>query len=205
MDSFLALVRSFWLGLQNGQLPELGAWSYLILSLLIVAQGPLATLFGGAAASAGLLKPELVLLAGAVGNLTADIIWYRVGKAGKIEWLLRRVRWLGIKQEHIKKAEQGMRQHAIKILLMAKLSAGLAVPALIAAGLARVKWRRWFPVVMVGETIWTGALTMLGYYFFESIKQIEEGLQLLMLGTAAAFILILIFTLIPKAVRARMS
>ena len=205
MDSFLTLVRSFWLGLQNGQLPELGAWSYLILSLLIVAQGPLATLFGGAAASAGLLKPELVLLAGAAGNLTADVVWYHVGKAGRIEWLLRHVRWLGVKKEHIAKAEEGMRQHAVKILLMAKVSAGLAVPALIAAGLARVQWRRWFPVVMAGETIWTGALTLVGYYFFESIKEIEEGIQLLMFGVAAAFILILIFTLIPRAMRARMS
>lgn len=199
------LVRSFWLGLQNGQLPELGGWSYLILSLLIVAQGPLATLFGGAAASAGLLRPELVLLAGAAGNLSADVIWYRVGRAGKIEWLLRHVRWLGIERDHIAKAEQGMRQHAVKILLMAKLSAGLAVPALIAAGLARVKWRRWFPVVMAGETVWTGALTLLGYYFFESVKEMEEGIHLFMMGTAAAFTLVLIFTLIPRAVRARMS
>ena len=37
----------------GGQLPELGHWTYILLALLVMVEGPIATLLGAAAASAG--------------------------------------------------------------------------------------------------------------------------------------------------------
>jgi membrane protein DedA with SNARE-associated domain len=200
MEALLSSFRQYWAALQSGTLPELGAWNYVLLSVLIVVQGPIATLLGGAAAAAGLLRTPYVLLSGVVGNLVADVVWYSAGHAGKPAWVLRYGRWLGVREWHLERLLHVMRQHSTKVLLLAKLSAGLAVPALIAAGLSRLQWRKWFPVVFAGETVWTGSLVIVGFYATEVITQVEQGARILALSVSA-FLLFLILWLIPRTIK----
>lgn len=197
MQALIEFLQMFWTSLQNGHLPELGYWNYFILSFLIVLNGPAATLLGGAAANAGLLRPQFVFLAGISGNLIADVFWYNVGARGKTKWILKHGRRIGVRQKHLDKLSEGMKQHVVKILLMAKISVGLAVPTLLVAGITRVPWRKWFPVVFLGEAIWTGILVVIGYYATEAIKQTEQGLEALMLGSTFLF-LVMLFWLIPR-------
>ena len=142
MQFFLESLDQFWQNLQGGQLPPLGYWNYLLLMIMIIIQGPISTMLGGAVAAAGLLNPFGVLMVAMVGNLGADVFWYTMGRSSRIvsleRWSRRSQAWVGVLRE-------AMRRHALKVLLMAKLSIGMAVPAVIAAGLARVPWRRWFP------------------------------------------------------------
>jgi len=200
MESLLDLMRHFWLDLQHGQLPELGPWNYLLLGLLIVWQGPVATLLGGAAASAGLLRPGYVFLAGVFGNLTADILWYTLGRRGNLERVLE---WQPLKKhaKYYLAIKSALTEHSAKILLMAKLSFGLVVPTLVAAGMTRLKWRTWFPVVFLGETIWTGTLVLLGYYAIEAIKQVEQELQVV-LALVTLTLLGLLLWFLPRYLRA---
>ncbi|MGD8584514.1 MAG: VTT domain-containing protein [Chloroflexota bacterium] len=199
MEHILQLLQEIWFDFQRGQLPELGAWNYLLLSLFMVWQGPIASLFGGAAASAGLLKPGLVFLVGVAGNLTADIVWYTLGRKGNVERLFERGR-LGAHRGRFYKLRQGMQLHATKILLMAKLSFGLAVPTLVAAGLSKLSWKKWFPVVFLGETIFTGTLVLVGYYATEAVKKVEQGLHLFLILMTGLFIVAAIW-FIPRLLR----
>lgn len=187
MLSLLELLQQFWTNLQQGQLPQLGSWNYVLLAFLILWQGPVATLLGGAAASAGLLKPELVFLAGMTGNLTADILWYSIGRSGNIDRLFKPGGRFGKYRARLNILQDAMRRHSTKILLMAKLSAGFALPTLVAAGFSRLRWRRWFPIVFIGESIWTGSLILIGYYATEAIKRIEHELQLAVAGFSFLF------------------
>jgi len=200
MEAVINTIRLFWVDLQHGQLPELGPWNYLLLAVLIVMQGPIATLLGGAAASAGLLRPSLVFVVSVVASLTADLFWYSVGYLGKIEWVWRYGHWLGLRREHVEKFQERLHQHASKFLLMAKLSAGLALPALIAAGLAKIRWRRWFPVVFLGETLWTGTILLVGYSFTEAIKRVEQSIHIFAFAVSVVFLLALLWFL-PRAFR----
>ena len=171
MDIFLDSFAQFWLNLQHGQLPSLGIWNYLLLMIMIVIQGPLSTMLGGAAAAAGLPNPFGVLAVAVVGNLGADTFWYAMGRASKIGYVGR---WSRRSQVLVRVLRDAMHEHALKVLLMAKLSIGMAVPAVLAAGLARVPWRRWFPIVLTGEILWTGMLLLVGYYATEAIKGAEQ-------------------------------
>jgi membrane protein DedA with SNARE-associated domain len=199
MEDLFTLLQQIWGDFQHGRLPELGPWNYLLLSILMVWQGPIASLFGGAAASAGLLKPGLVFLVGVAGNLTADIVWYSLGRKGNVDRLFEGGR-LGMHRGRFFKLRSGMHSHATKILLMAKLSFGLAVPTLVAAGLSRLSWKKWFPVVFIGETIFTGTLVIIGYFATEAIKQVEQGLHLFLLLMTGLFILGAIWFL-PRILR----
>jgi membrane protein DedA with SNARE-associated domain len=80
-----------------------------------------------------------------------------------------------------------MQTHARKILLIAKLTLSFAIPALIAAGMARVPWRRWFTTILAGEMLWTGALVMIGYHLTLSLRRMEVGLQVVALAGLAVF------------------
>lgn len=195
-------LQSIWISLQNGQLPQLGWWSYLILATLVAIEGPIATLLGAAAASAGLMRPYLVFAASAIGNLTADTLWYTLGYAGRTEWILRFGRRLGVRRSHLDRLVSEMQKHGTKILFVAKLTSGFIIPSLVAAGLVRIPWRRWFPVIVVAETIWTGSLVVIGYYAAEGIKQIEKGIGYIALVASAAFLLVIIWG-VRRALRKR--
>jgi membrane protein DedA with SNARE-associated domain len=196
------LMQSFIKALRSGSLPQLGAWTYILLAILVAVEGPIATLLAAAASSVGLMKPWWVLLAAAVGNLTADSLWYTLGYLGKVNWLLHFGKKLGIQGDILERLERGMRDHAARILFVAKLTLSMMIPALIAAGLVKAPWRRWFPVIFIGEMIWTGSLIVIGYYATETIKRVEQGVEYAALGGAIVFISFMILV-VRRSIRRR--
>jgi membrane protein DedA with SNARE-associated domain len=178
-----------------GQTSGWGGWAYIFIALLVAVEGPITTLAGAVAASAGYLNPVLVFVAAGIGNLTADTLWYSLGYLGKIEWLTRYGGWFGIKESSLARLQQDIQTHIRKFLFVAKLTLGLVVPALIAAGLARVPFKRWFGVLFAAECIWTGGLVLAGYYFGYMIQRIETNLRWVSVGGGVIFIAIVIYYL----------
>jgi membrane protein DedA with SNARE-associated domain len=86
-----------------------------------------------------------------------------------------------------------MHEHAAKVLFLAKLSVSLVIPSLIAAGLVKAPWKKWFPAVFTAEIIWTGALVLIGYYTTEAIKRIQQGIEYTILFASGIFILLLLW------------
>lgn len=174
---------------------SVGAWSYFLLALLVMVEGPVATLAGAMAAAAGLMKPEGVFLAAASGNLLADCLWYSLGYAGKMEWLERYGRYVGVTQKLVQRIQGDIARHAFRLLLVAKLTLGFSIPTLIATGLARVPARRWLPGLLLGETIWTGALVLIGFHATKYVQTLERGVELVALAGGLAGAGLLIFYL----------
>jgi membrane protein DedA with SNARE-associated domain len=193
MNNWIELLKTFWLLLQQGHLPEVGRWNYFLLAILVAIEGPIATLLGAAAASAGLMRTWAVFLAAAVGNLTADTLWYLLGYYGKVDTALKLGRWAGLKRKHLDRLTVAMHEHSLKILFFAKLTAGFMIPSLIATGLARIPWKRWFPVVFLGEMIWTGSLLIIGFYTTEAIKSVAQGIALIVVGASILFLIVVIW------------
>ena len=188
MEAFVRLLQNFWLSLQSGQLSHLGMWNYLLLALIVAIEGPIATLLGAVAASTGYFKPNLVFLAACIGNLSADFAWYLVGYAGKVEWALRFGHRFGLRQEHLDQLEKGMKDHAPKLLVVAKLTAAFTIPTLIAAGLAKAPIKRWLPLYLLAEAVWTGSLVLIGYHTTIAITRVEHGVQNLVIASGACFV-----------------
>ena len=182
------LYNLFWTYIVNGTIPLLGIWSYLIIIVLVALEGPSVTILAALLAATGALNPVLVFVAASVGNLTADLGWYLLGYLGRFERLTHRIKWLRKHKAQIDRLEFEMKQHAIKILLVAKLTLSMSVPALIAAGMAKVKFRRWFPAIFLAEGIWTGSLVYIGYHLGEYVKQLEAGMQILAVVGVVVFL-----------------
>ena len=192
MDIFEILKRLSSI-LLSGQLPEWGLWSYILLAVLVAVEGPIATLLGAAGSSTGIMKPEGVFLAAAFGNLAADSLWYTLGYIGKVEWFQRFGGKMGISMAYLERLEKGLHDHAARLLFFAKLSVGPMIPSLIATGLIKVPWKRWFPAVFLGEMIWTGSLITIGYYGIAAIQRVERGIEIAILRGSVAFLLFLLW------------
>jgi membrane protein DedA with SNARE-associated domain len=170
------------------QITSLGLFSYLILALLVALEGPITTLVGAAAAALGYLNPVIVFFAAAAGNLTADTLWYTLGYIGKIDWVNRFGVRLGVNKEKLIHLEDTLHDHARRILFISKLTVSPMIPALIATGLIKYPWRRWFPAVFAGEMIWTGSLVMIGYFGVQAISKVELGVEHVILALSILFI-----------------
>lgn len=192
MDNILQAIHSLVVTLRSGSLPELGHWTYIVLGLLVLVEGPIATLLGAAAASAGLMRPLAVFAAAAIGNLTADTLWYSVGYMGKTKWIRQFGQRFGVRESLIQHLEAHMIKHAVRVLFLAKLTLSFVIPSLIAAGLLRIPMKRWFPTLILAETLWTGSLVLIGYYTTEAIKRVELWVEYAALGISVIFVLIVI-------------
>ncbi len=192
MGNWLETIRSLIMTLRSGQLPELGFWTYIILGFLVLVEGPIATLLGAAAASAGLMRPLGVFAAAAIGNLTADTLWYTLGYLGRADWIRQFGQRFGARESLVKHLEQQMIAHATRVLFLAKLTLSFVIPSLIAAGLLRIPWRRWFPALIVAETLWTGSLVLIGFYTTEAIKRVQQWVQYAALTASLIFVIIVI-------------
>ena len=177
----------------SGQIASWGGLAYILLAILVAVEGPFATLAGAVAASAGYLNPVLVFMAASTGNLTADILWYSLGYFGKIDWWIHHFGRLGIKESSLARLQKDIDSHIHKVLFIAKLTLGLVVPTLVAAGLARVPFKRWFGVLFAAECIWTGGLVVTGYYFGYMVQRIERDLRWVSLGGIVVIIGLILY------------
>jgi membrane protein DedA with SNARE-associated domain len=85
-----------------------------------------------------------------------------------------------------------MIKHATRVLFLAKVTLTFVIPSLIAAGLLRIPWRRWFPALILAETLWTGSLVLIGYFTTEAIKQVAQWVEYVALGISVGFVVIVL-------------
>lgn len=189
-DRVVELVRVVWLQLRQGRLTPMSYWVYPVVALLTAIEGPFATLVAAAASAAGLARPGWVFVSAATGNLAADTLWYTLGRAGRLEWVTRAGGRFGLRQRHMNDLRYSMQRHAPRVLFFAKLTEGLAIPALVVAGLSRVRWRRWLLPIAAAELIWTGSLVLIGYHAAETIRQVDSAVQFFALGAAGVAALV---------------
>lgn len=200
MFEWFESIRQLWTNLQAGIYPDLGVWSYILLGLLVATEGPLSTLIGASASAAGMLQWEWVLVATVVGNVVGDCVWYSVGYMGRMKWLYDHGRWFGMRPHHVARLEREMRAHARKLIIFAKIAYGLIVPTLVAAGMARVPWRKWFPVVFLVETLWSILLVWIGYHTTAFIQDFEHTVHAIGVAVAVGGVAFLLMRFLRRRI-----
>jgi membrane protein DedA with SNARE-associated domain len=198
--TWIEQIRELFAGLHAGIYPDFGTWTYILLGVLVATEGPLSTLLGASASAAGLLDWRWVLTATVIGNVAGDCIWYFAGYLGKMSWLYEHGRWFGMRPHHVARLEREMRAHATKLIIFAKIAYGLIVPTLVAAGLARVPWRKWFPVVFVVETLWSILLVWVGYHTTAFIADFEQTIQAVGIAILVAVVIFIVMRFLRKRI-----
>jgi len=166
---------------------------YILLLVLVAFEGEFAMLAGAGAAASGFLNPWGVLLVSSLGNVVSDTLWVTLGYYSRLEALLGRITWLGVTAQRLETLKDFIRRDVVKLLVIAKVTNWMTIPALIAIGAAHTSWRRWFPIVLLSDIIIAVIMVPLGYYATFSLLQIQKGTSFIALGATLLLALLAIF------------
>lgn len=166
---------------------------YLFIAVMVALEGEAAILLAATAAAAGFLDPWAVFGVAAGGNLLSDGFWYALGYYSPIDSLLRRLHRFGLTAARLDSLKQHIDRDVTRLLLVAKLTNWVTIPALVAIGVARVHWKRWFLLVFASNVVIAAMLVPLGYYMASAFLQIQRGWAYLSLGLTLLLVLAAIF------------
>lgn len=105
----------------------------------------------------------LVVLFGAAGAYTGDVITYGVLRAAG-EPLARRVGWLrsGSTSDTLQRLRSQVEEHELRVLLLSRLVPGGRVPVLLAAALGGYSWRRFVAADLAAAALWASVYATIG-------------------------------------------
>lgn len=153
---------------------------YCILMLAAFIEGPITILVAGAGVALGQLLPIPAYLAVVLGNLSADLCWYSLGRFGKLEWISHFMHKFKVKPAVLERLSENVQQYAPRLIFLSKLTIGFPIPTLITVGLHRVALRRWIALLVLGELLKSAALLAVGYLYASGIQQAFGGVRVVM-------------------------
>ena len=152
-------------------------------------------LAAGALAGTGHMSFFAALLFAVLGALTADSVWFQLGrhKGIKVLQLLCRI---SLEPDSCVRRTEGMfSKQGARSLLVAKFLPGLGLVTPPLAGIFRMRFRRFLMFDAMGSTLWASAFLAFGYVFAGQIEQVAARLAslggwllVLIVGLLAAYI-----------------
>lgn len=155
------------------------AYRYTIAYPLAIVEGPIAMVVAGFLVHLGVFDFWPIYLVMMAGDFTGDIIWYFVGRHGGRPLIEKYGKWMNITEESVERAESFFQEHQEKILIISKLTTGFgfAIATLIAAGAAKVPFKKYFIINFFGEFIWAGFLFGVGFFFGGLYGLVDKSLR----------------------------
>lgn len=202
MEIVVHVIEKVWVGFQHGQLPDLGTWNYMLVAIFMMLQGRVSAVFSGIAVAAGQINLVPIIFIALAARLFVDLFWYNVGTTGRLDRLGRR---FNAYSQLADRVNDGVREKPRRFILLAKLSNGLSVPAVITAGTAQIPYRKWLPASFIAELLWTLPLLFFGYFATGALSKVEGGLSYLTAAMTGAVLLTFILYLAKSWRRSRRS
>jgi membrane protein DedA with SNARE-associated domain len=177
----------------------LTAHKYLFLFPVAVVEGPIITVIAGFLSSLGLLNIFIAYAIVVAGDIVGDIMHYAFGYYGGQRFVKRWGRFLGITSERVEQLEKHFEKHTGKTLIIGKLAQVVGAVVLVAAGIARVPFRKFIWYNFIATLPKSLILLLIGYYSGESYVKISSYLDYTAIGTVvAAVIFIVIYFMMRK-------
>lgn len=135
----------------------------------------------GFAAAEGQMSIVAAILAGTLGSLVGNGLWYELAHAigsRRIRPLVARYgRWFGVSAEDMDKAEATLRRHGPVALFFGRMLPAIRTLISIPAGLAHIRRPVFYLWTLVGSLIWVSLLAGAGYLLREQYKQVEAAIE----------------------------
>ena len=143
---------------------QLEAHPYLLLFPLVAVEGPLATISAGFLVSDGLIGWPVAYTLAVTADLTADTLYYLLGRSARRPWAGRLLHRIGLTQERLAAMEASFQGNDARVLVTAKVADFAAIPVLIAAGLTKVGYGRFLGWNAAATIPKAGVLMLVGFF-----------------------------------------
>jgi len=149
-----------------------GEFGVFILSTLESANIPIPSEvimpFGGFAASTGTLSIWLVILAGALGNLTGSLISYWVGFKGGRIFIERYGKYFFVSTSDLEKGDKYFKKYGTKIAFWSRLLPIVRTFISLPAGINKAPLASFSTFTFIGSLLWSALLASLGFWLGEN-------------------------------------
>lgn len=152
-------------------------YGYFLAVPVMILEGPIATMVMAVLASRGYFNIGVVFLLGFSSDLISDFIYYQIGYRGAQGIIEKLSRIFGFEKRLTEIFQKRFENHGGKAIFLAKVLPGVTVPVFIAAGLAKYPLKKLYKFAIPAGAVWTGGLTVLGYYFGRHIRNAESLLS----------------------------
>jgi len=163
---------------------RLGHWSYLIIFVAaalesaafagLIVPGESLVLASGFFAHQGVLELDAVIAAAAVGATLGDNIGYGLGLRLGRPWLLHFGSRLGLRPEHLARADAFFARQGGKAVLLGRFIGFARALVPFVAGASRMPYRVFLVYNAVGAVLWTVSFVLLGYFLGASWRMAER-------------------------------
>nr|WP_194443572.1 DedA family protein [Pseudoroseomonas aerophila] len=135
----------------------------------------------GFVAARGGMSLWLAILAGTLGSVIGNGVWYevarRVGSARLRRLVERHGRWFAVSTDELDSAEARLRRHGPLALFFGRLLPAIRTLISIPAGLARIPRHVFYLWTLAGSALWVSVLAGAGYLLQEQYKKVEGLLE----------------------------
>ncbi|MFB6392902.1 DedA family protein [Polymorphospora lycopeni] len=145
---------------------------YLLLGPLVLIEGPAATVVAGALVGAGMARFWPIWLIVVVADVLADSSLYLLGRFGNHRRVAPLLGRLGLPPHRRQRLTTAVRRALPRVVLGAKVVDVAAVPAFLAAGLARAPYRRFLAWVAGASTVRAALLIGAGVLFGQEVAHL---------------------------------
>lgn len=175
-----------------------GYWGVAFLMLLETVFPPIPSEvimpLAGVVAARGEMALWLVILAGTLGAMAGNLVWYAAARAigyERFHPLVRRYgRWLTLDWNEVEKGHALFDRYGAGIVFAGRMLPTVRSLVSIPAGLLRMRFVPFLVWSTIGSAGWTAALTIAGYLLGRQFGRIEEvlgPLSLVVIGLILAW------------------
>jgi len=154
-------------------------YRYVLAFFLAIVEGPMVMVASGILLKLGLFYFWPIYLALMLGDFAADLLWYAIGYHGARKFVDRWGHYFSLTPKVIARLERLFKNHHDKILFISKITMGFgfALATLIAAGMAKVPFKKYALYNLLGGFVWTGILLGAGYFFGQIYSVLGKGFK----------------------------
>ncbi len=152
-------------------------FGYPLIFAVTIFEGPIVTVISSFLASLGYFNVVIIFAIVVSADLVGDTLWYFVGYFGRKHFIERYGHFFGITTERIFKLERHFSAHAGKTIFLAKITHAIGLPFIIAAGMARVRFKTFFSYSLWATLPKSLIFVLLGYYVGRSYQKINTVLK----------------------------
>jgi membrane protein DedA with SNARE-associated domain len=149
-------------------------YRYVLLFPIVVFEGPIITVIAGFFISLGYFNGPITYAIIVAADLTGDALHYSVGRLSRYKYAAKIIGFLGINQARLERVERHFEQHPKKTLLLGKMTHGIGGIPLVAAGMARMPFRKFIWINLLATLPKSLVLLLIGYFFGQYVYQIKK-------------------------------
>jgi membrane protein DedA with SNARE-associated domain len=153
----------------------LATYKYTLLFPISVVEGPIVSVIAGFLTANGIMNFITVYIVLICGDMVGDTMYYSIGRWGGRHFIKKWGHFFGVNENKVIKLETHFKNHAGKTLLIGKTQAVGAL-FLAAAGLSKMSYTKFIWFNLIGTSIKSLILLLLGYFLGHAYKLIDQYL-----------------------------